>query len=95
MPFSDLAIRQAKAYTPPAIDGLSLAVSASGGRTWHSRYYWLDRQKRMSLRTYPEVSLRESRGSRDEAGRRSPRASEACLRTCLHADCLGFPELVG
>ena len=71
MALSDLAIRQAKAtgkaYTLPDIDGLSLAVSASGGRTWHFRYYWLDRQKRMSLGTYPEVSLREARGLRDEA----------------------------
>ena len=51
MALSDLAIRQAKAtgkaYTLSDIDGLSLAVSASGGRTWHFRYYWLDRQKRM------------------------------------------------
>ena len=71
MALSDLAIRQAKAtgkaYTLSDIDGLSLAVSASGGRTWHFRYYWLDRQKRMSLGTYPEVSLREARGLRDEA----------------------------
>jgi hypothetical protein len=42
---------------PPDIDGLSLAVTAAGGKSWHFRYYWLGKQKRMSLGTYPEVSF--------------------------------------
>src|SRR5574337_650381 len=71
MALSDLAVRQAKAtgkaYTLPDLDGLSLAVTAAGGRTWHFRYYWAGKQKRMSLGTYPEVTLREARGLRDEA----------------------------
>ena len=44
MALSDLDVRQAKAtgkaYTLPDLDGLSLAVTAAGGRTWHFRYYW-------------------------------------------------------
>ena len=71
MALSDLAVRQAKAtgkaYTLPDLDGLSLAVTAAGGRTWHFRYYWAGKQKRMSLGTYPEVPLREARSLRDEA----------------------------
>lgn len=71
MALSDLAVRQAKAtgkaYTLPDLDGLSLAVTAEGGRTWHFRYYWAGKQKRMSLGTYPEVTLREARSLRDEA----------------------------
>ena len=71
MALSDLAVRQAKAtgkaYTLPDLDGLSLAVTAAGGRTWHFRYYWAGKQKRMSLGTYPEVTLREARSLRDEA----------------------------
>ena len=71
MPLSDMAVRQAKAtgkdYTLPDFDGLSLAVTAAGGRTWHFRYYWAGKQKRMSLGTYPEVTLREARALRDEA----------------------------
>ena len=71
MALSDFAVRQAratgKAYTLADSDGLSLAVTAAGGRTWHFRYYWLNKQKRMSLGTYPEVTLREARGLRDEA----------------------------
>ena len=68
MALSDLAVRQAKAtgkaYTLPDLDGLSLAVTAAGGRTWHFRYYWAGKQKRMSLGTYPEVTLREARSLR-------------------------------
>jgi integrase len=71
MALSDLVVRQAKAtgkaYTLPDLDGLSLAVTAAGGRTWHFRYYWAGKQKRISLGTYPEVTLREARSLRDEA----------------------------
>jgi hypothetical protein len=44
-----------------------LAVTANGGKSWHFRYYWLKERKRMSLGTYPEVSLLEARALRDEA----------------------------
>ncbi len=71
MALSDLAVRQAKTtgkdYTLPDIDGLSLAISPVGGKSWHFRYYWAGKQKRMSLGTYPEVSLRDARSLRDEA----------------------------
>jgi integrase len=71
MALTDTAVRQAKAtgkaYTLGDIDGLSLAVSPQGGKSWHFRYYWGGKQKRMSLGTYPEVSLREARQARDEA----------------------------
>ena len=71
MALTDTAVRQAKAtgkaYTLGDRDGLSLAVSPQGGKSWHFRYYWGGRQKRMSLGTYPEVSLREARQARDEA----------------------------
>ncbi|KAA6178535.1 DUF4102 domain-containing protein [Pseudomonas marginalis] len=59
MALSDAAIRQAKStgkdYIFGDIDGLSLAVTASGGRSWHFRYCWSGKQKRMSLGTYPQV----------------------------------------
>ncbi|WP_370868994.1 tyrosine-type recombinase/integrase [Ectorhizobium quercum] len=71
MPLTDTAVRQArftgKDYTLGDLDGLSLNVSARGGKSWHFRYCWLGRQKRMSLGTYPEVSLREARSLKDEA----------------------------
>ncbi|MGH8417876.1 MAG: tyrosine-type recombinase/integrase [Pseudomonas sp.] len=71
MALSDLVVRQAKttgkAYTLNDLDGLSLAVSPTGGKSWHFRYYWAEKQKRMSLGTYPEVSLRDARVLRDGA----------------------------
>lgn len=71
MALSDLAVRQAKAtgkpYTLSDLDGLALAVAANGNKSWHFRYQWVGKQKRMSLGTYPEVALREARALRDEA----------------------------
>jgi len=71
MALTDVTVRQARAtgkdYTLTDFDGLSLAVSAAGGKSWHFRYYWATKQKRMSLGTYPKVSLREARALRDEA----------------------------
>lgn len=55
MALSDLAVRQAKAtgkaYTFPELNGLALAVTAAGGRTWHFRYYW--RASRSGCRSAP------------------------------------------
>ena len=59
MALSDLIIRQARAagksYNLPDTDGLGLVVSPAGGKSWHFRYYWLGKQKRMSLGTYPDL----------------------------------------
>lgn len=71
MALTDMVVRQAKAtgkdYTIGDFDGLSLGVTAEGGKSWHFRYSWLGKQKRMSLGTYPEVSLLHARIRRDEA----------------------------
>jgi hypothetical protein len=71
MALSDLTVRQAKAaekaYSLPDADGLGLVVTPAGGKSWHLRYYWLGKQKRISLGNYPEIGLREARTLRDEA----------------------------
>lgn len=71
MVLSNFSISQAKAagkaYTLADSDGLSLAISPEGYKNWHFRYQWMKQTKRMSLGTYPEVSLREARALRDEA----------------------------
>ncbi|MFA7579950.1 MAG: integrase arm-type DNA-binding domain-containing protein [Castellaniella sp.] len=71
MALSDLTVRQARAarktYNLPDTDGLGLVVTPTGGKSWHLRYYWLGKQKRISLGNYPEVSLREARTLRDDA----------------------------
>ena len=71
MALSDLTVRQAKAadktYSIPDTDGLGLVVAPTSGKSWHLRYYWLGKQKRISLGNYPEIGLREARTLRDEA----------------------------
>lgn len=68
---SDAKVRQAKATGKDLAlgdsHGLSLGVSATGSKSWHFRYPWAGKQKRMSLGTYPEVGLRMARALRDEA----------------------------
>lgn len=71
MPLSDTAVRQAKPkdkdYTLPDFDGLALFIAARGTKSWHFRFSWQGKQVRISLGTYPEISLKEARGRRDEA----------------------------
>ena len=65
MPLSDTAVRHAqatgKAYTLGDGHGLALNVEANGRKSWHFRYSWLGKQRRMSLGTYLAVSLEEAR----------------------------------
>ncbi|KAF1687351.1 integrase [Pseudoxanthomonas broegbernensis] len=71
MPLTDIAVRQAratgKAYTLGDGRGMALNVAANGSKNWHFRYRWLGKQRRMSLGTYPEVSLKEARTRREAA----------------------------
>ncbi|MCW5711764.1 integrase [Rhizobium subbaraonis] len=71
MALTDVVIRQAKksakGYTINDSDGLSLFVAANGVKSWHYRYIWADRRRRLSLGTYPELSLQQARALRDEA----------------------------
>jgi hypothetical protein len=68
---TDMTVRQAKAtgkpYTIADFDGLYLHISAVGGKAWHFRYTWVVQRARISLGSYPELSLREARELRDEA----------------------------
>ncbi|PMY59695.1 MULTISPECIES: integrase arm-type DNA-binding domain-containing protein [Pseudomonas] len=71
MALSDTTVRQARItgndYTMGDTDGLALNVTARGGKIWRFRYYWAGVQKRMSLGSYPQISLKEARARRDEA----------------------------
>jgi integrase len=71
MALSDTTVRQARItgndYSLGDTDGLALNVTARGGKIWYFRYYWAGKQKRMSLGSYPQISLKEARGRRDEA----------------------------
>lgn len=71
MPLTDTAVRQAKpadkSFSLTDASGLSLYVAPNGTKSWHFRFYWHDKQPRMSLGTYPEISLKAARELRDQA----------------------------
>ncbi len=73
MPLSDTAIRNAKPrerlYKLADEKGLYLEVTPTGGKWWRWKYRFAGKEKRLSMGTYPETSLKEARNRRDEARR--------------------------
>lgn len=73
MPLTDAAVRAAKprekAHKIFDAEGLYLEVSPAGGKWWRLKYRWAGKEKRLSLGTYPAVSLLEARHRRDETRR--------------------------
>ncbi len=71
MPLTDSAVRNAKPTekTRKMFDGggLYLEVTPRGGKWWRLKYRFGGKEKRISLGTYPDVSLKEARGGRTEA----------------------------
>lgn len=71
MPLTDTAVRQAKPadkdFTITDGSGLSLFIATNGTKSWHFRFSWHGKQPRMSLGTYPEITLKEARERRDQA----------------------------
>lgn len=71
MALKDLHVKQAvskdRPYTLKDYDGLFLYVAINGTKSWHFRYMWRKKEARISLGTYPEVSLKEAREQRDKA----------------------------
>ncbi len=71
MPLSDLAVRNAKPTTKSRklFDGrgLFLIVTPAGGKWWRFKYRVAGKEKLISLGTYPDISLKVARDSRDKA----------------------------
>jgi len=71
MPLTNTAIRNAKpeAKARKMFDGggLYLEISPKGGKWWRLKYRFSGKEKRMSLGTFPDVSLKDARERRDEA----------------------------
>ncbi|MGE0429389.1 MAG: tyrosine-type recombinase/integrase [Hydrogenophaga sp.] len=69
MPLTDAAIKNAKPGEKPIKlfdgNGLYLEVSPSGGKWWRLKYRIEGKEKRLSLGTYPETSLRAARERRE------------------------------
>jgi integrase len=71
MPLTDVMIRNArptaKSFKLYDTGGLYLEISPSGGKWWRLKYRFNGKENRISLGIYPDVSLSNARGSRDEA----------------------------
>lgn len=68
---TDAGIRKTKARDRPFnlydTGGLYLTVAPTGARWWRLKYRYANRERRIGLGTYPEVSLAEARKHRDLA----------------------------
>jgi hypothetical protein len=73
MSLSDAAIRNAKPQKKSIrlFDerGLYVEISPAGGKWWRYQYRFNGKEKRVSLGTYPSVSLKDARDRRDVARR--------------------------
>lgn len=71
MPLTDLAIRRAQpkdtAWKLFDEKGLHLIISPTGSKRWHLKYHFENKERRIALGPYPEVSLKAARRKRDEA----------------------------
>jgi integrase len=71
MPLADIAIRNAKPQEKPVklfdTGGLYLLVNPNGSRWWRLKFRYGGKEKLISLRTYPETTLKAARERRDEA----------------------------
>lgn len=71
MALTDTALRNAKPADKPYKlydeKGLYLIVNPNGGKWWRLKYRFNDKEKTLSLGTYPEIKLAGARIQRDEA----------------------------
>lgn len=70
MALTDVIVKNAKpkdkAYRLFDEKGLYQEISPSGGKWWRIKYRFNGKEKRLSLGTYPDVTLKEARDKRDE-----------------------------
>lgn len=98
MPLTDVLIKTAKPGPKPVRlfdgGGLYLEVAPSGGKWWRLKYRHDGKEKRLSLGTYPDTSLKDARERRDLARRDlaagidpgAKRKAEKATRTALAAN---------
>ncbi len=71
MPLTDLEVRRAaaqeKTYRVSDGRGMYLEISPSGGKYWRLKYRFNDRERKLALGVYPDVTLAHARRKRDEA----------------------------
>jgi integrase len=70
-PLTEAKVRTAKPQKSPKKlfdgGGLFLLVTPSGGKLWNLKYRFNGKEKKLSLGSYPEISLAEARQRREEA----------------------------
>lgn len=71
MPLTELQIKNAKpaekAYRMADGGGLYVEVSPAGGKLWRLKFRIDGKEKRLSIGTYPTVSIKEARAKREDA----------------------------
>ncbi len=71
MPLSHFTIQNAKPIGKPFKladgGGLFLSVQPNGSKLWRLRYFYLGKERSLSIGAYPAVSLADARARRDEA----------------------------
>lgn len=71
MKLKDIQCRNAKpkerAYKLADGGGMYLEIAPNGSKYWRLKYRILNKEKRLALGVYPEISLQEAREKRDEA----------------------------
>ena len=71
MKLSDAAVKKAKpedkAYRMADGEGMYLEVAPNGSKYWRLKYRHAGKEKRLALGVYPEISLKDARGKREDA----------------------------
>jgi len=71
MKLTDVLIRKAKpkdkSYKLADGNGMYLEIAPAGGKWWRLKYRMNGKERRISLGTYPETSLKQAREAREEA----------------------------
>jgi integrase len=71
MKLSDAAVRKAKPDAKPYKmadgGGMYLEVMPNGSKYWRLKYRFAGKEKRLALGVYPDITLADARGRRDEA----------------------------
>jgi hypothetical protein len=71
MPLTDAAIRalkpKDKPYKVADFEGLYLTVKPTGSKLWHFKYRIDGKEKLLSNRIYPEVTLTQARARKDDS----------------------------
>lgn len=73
LPLTDIQVKnakpKAKEYKLSDGGGLHLLITPSGGKLWRFKYRFGGIEKRLTFKTYPEISLADARQRREEARR--------------------------